>query len=162
MSTLSRLLGAAAVAAGLAGLSALPAAAATRPAPAAPPAPATGIPRVFQINPPRINPVNEPNIMLVGQNLTASTRVLVGGRPATTVEATGYTLLARLPDGLPGGSYPLQVLGNGTSSIAPDPVVIDDAPTGLSQSTMLAGGGLAALFLLVMRLARSPRYAWSR
>src|SRR5689334_589799 len=46
-------------------------------------------PRVFQVTPARVNPVNEPNIMLVGQNLTPTTQVTVGGRPAVTVEATG-------------------------------------------------------------------------
>ena len=124
--------------------------------------PAPGVPRVFQITPARVNPVLEPNIMLVGQNLTASTQVLVGGRPAVTVEATGTTLLARLPEGLDSGSYQLQVVTDGASSVATDPVVIEPASQGLSRSTMLAGGGFAALFLLVLRLAQPRRYAWSR
>jgi IPT/TIG domain-containing protein len=124
--------------------------------------PAAGVPRVFQITPARVNPILEPNIMLVGQNLTASTQVLVGGRPAVTVEATGTTLLARLPEGLESGSYELQVVTNGASSVATDPVVIEPVSQGVSQSTMLAGGALAALFLLVLRLARPRRYAWSR
>lgn len=162
MSALRRLLGASTVALCLAALGAQPAAAATGTAPAVPSAPAPGTPRVFQITPPRVNPLTEPNIMLVGQNLTASTRVLVGGRPATTVEATGYTLLARLPEGLASGSYALQVVGNGTSSVAPDQVVVDDAPSGPSQMTLLAGGGFALLFLLVMRLGRTPRYSFTR
>lgn len=160
MSILLRPLGALAVAVCLAALGGQPATAATGPAPAS--APVRGTPRVFQINPPHVNPVTEPNIMLVGQNLTSSTRVLVGGRPATTVEATGYTLLARLPEGLASGSYALQVVGNGTSSIADDQVVVDDAPRGPSQMTMLAGGGFAVLFLLVMRLGRTPRYSFTR
>jgi hypothetical protein len=120
------------------------------------------MPRVFEISPAHVNPATEPNIMLVGQNLTPATRVLVGGRPAVTVEATGSTLLARLPDGLASGSYELKVVADGASSIASDPVIIDEVSTAPSRSTMLAGGAFAALFLLIARLATPRRYAWSR
>ena len=159
MRTISRLIGAFAAALCL-GAMAHPVSAAG--APAATALPPAGVPRVFQITPARIDPVTEPNIMLVGQNLTTTTQVLVGGRPAVTVEATGSTLLARLPEGLTSGSYPVQVVANGASSLAADPVVIDQASPAPSRSTMLAGGGLGALFLLVLRLARPRRYAWSR
>jgi hypothetical protein len=156
MRNLLRILAAPALALGLSVL-AHPVAAAGAPALSA-----VGTPRVFQFTPARINPVTEPNIMLVGQNLTTTTQVLIGGRPAVTVEATGSTLLARLPEGLSSGSYQLQVEGNGATSIASDPVIIDQGSTAPSRSTMLAGGAFAVLFLLVARLATPRRYAWSR
>ncbi|HYM49385.1 MAG TPA: IPT/TIG domain-containing protein [Candidatus Limnocylindrales bacterium] len=161
-----RVAGAAGIALALAVFAPHPASAASRtaahaPAPA-PPAARPGVPRVFQVNPATVNLQTQPNIMLVGQNLTPRTRVLVGGREATTVEATGYTLLAKLPDGLAGGSYPLEVVTDGVSSTASDPVVVEDTPPGMSQATMLTGGALVVLLVLVMRLARPRTYAWSR
>jgi hypothetical protein len=161
MILVGRVLGAAAVSAVLLGLTGHPAAAATKTAPAAA-SHSSGVPRVFQVTPPRVNLQTQPNIMLVGQNLTQTTQVLVGGRPATTVEATGSTLLAKLPEGLTGGSYSLQVVGNGASTTADDRLLVDDSLQGPSQMTMLTGGGLLALLLLVMRMGRNRTYSWSR
>jgi hypothetical protein len=131
--------------------------AAGAPAPAA-----VRAPRVFLVNPLRVNPQLESNIMITGQNLTPASRVLVGGHPATTVEATGYTLLAKLPDGLSSGSYPLEVVNDAGSAMATDPVIIDDGGQGPSQASMLLAGGLLILLILVMRLARNPSRGTAR
>src|SRR5438309_4264239 len=142
-------------AAGLASLTALvlmtvPAMAATKPAaparPATPAAPARASaalpPQIYQLNPVKVNPALLPNIMILGQHLTAATTVQVGGRPATTVQAPdAYHLLVKLPDNLSTGSYWVAVTNEGGTATASDELVVDDSGSMPSQMTMLAGGG---------------------
>src|SRR5436305_13309531 len=84
-------------AAGLASLTALvlttvPAMAATKPPaparPATPAAPARAAaalpPQIYQLNPVKVNPAVLPNLMILGQHLTPTTTVQLGGRPGTT------------------------------------------------------------------------------
>ena len=55
-------------------------------------------PLVFQVNPAKVNPTTQTNIVIIGQHLSATTKVQVGGHPATTVEAPDpQTLLVKLP-----------------------------------------------------------------
>jgi hypothetical protein len=117
-------------------------------------------PVVFQVNPAKVNPTIQPNIVILGQHLSVTTRVQVGGRPATTVEsADSHTLLVKLPLDLAKGSYVIQVTNEAGSTTADDPLVVDDAGTGPSNLTTLAGAGCLLLLVLVMRLARTPGLA---
>ena len=146
-------------------LTSLPAYSATRPvAPPAPPAPtrAAGIlpPQIYQLNPVKVNPTVLPNVMIVGQHLTPATTVLVGGRPATTVQVPDANhLLMKLPADLSQGSYPVAVTNEAGTAMASDLLVIDNP--GFQPSTMmtLVGGGFLLLLVLVMRLARTPGLA---
>lgn len=147
------------------GFTAVPALASTRPvaAPkpvppvAAPHAPATRAPEVFQVNPTKVDPTVQPNIMIIGQFLTPATRVQVGTRQATTIQVPDPNhLLVKLPDNLTRGTYPIQVTNEVGSVMATDSLVVDstgDQPTSLSY---LIGGGFIGFLLLVMRLARTP------
>src|SRR2546429_531259 len=109
-------------AAGLAALvlTTVPAMAATKPTaptrPATPAAPARAAaalpPQIYQLNPVKVNPAVLPNIMILGQHLTPTTTVQVGGRPATTVQVPDANhLLMKLPENLAQGSYSVVRLG---------------------------------------------------
>ena len=114
-------------------------------------------PLIFQVNPAKLNPSKQPNIVIIGQHLSATSTVQVGGRPATTIESPdAQTLLVKLPDDLTRGSYQVAVSNEAGTVVADDQLVVDDSGTGPSTLTMVAGGGFLLLFLLVMRLARTP------
>ncbi|HSO94310.1 MAG TPA: IPT/TIG domain-containing protein [Candidatus Dormibacteraeota bacterium] len=159
------------LAAALACLGASPTAAAaaarTKPAPVhpTPPAvahkkPAPSAPLVFQLSPARVDPSRQPNIMIIGQYLSPSTRVMVGGRPAVTVESPdNQTLLVKLPEALAKGSYEVDVTNEAGTAVADDQLVVDDSQAGPSTLTTMAGAGFLLLLLLVMRLARTPGLA---
>ena len=133
-----------------------PRAAAPRPAKA----PAALAPQIYQLSPIKVNPTVQPNIMILGQHLTAATTVQVGGRPATTVQAPdAYHLLVKLPDNLSQGSYWVEVTNEGGTAMATDELVVDDSGSMPSNLQMLAGGGFLLLLVLVMRLARMPGIA---
>jgi hypothetical protein len=147
-------------------LTSLPAYAATKrptptPKPAAPrPAPVSLAPQIYQLNPVKVNPTVLPNIMILGQHLTPTTTVQVGGRPATTVEVPDANhLLMKLPENLAQGSYLVAVTNEGGTATASDELVIDDTGTHPSTMMMLVGGGFLLLLVLVMRLARTPGLA---
>ncbi len=160
-------------AAGLASLTALvlmtaPAMAASKPPtparPATPAAPARAAaalpPQIYQLNPVKVNPTVLPNIMILGQHLTPTTTVQVGGRPATTVQVPDANhLLMKLPENLAQGSYSVAVTNEGGTALASDQLVIDDTGTQPSNLMMLVGGGVLLLLMLVMRLARTPGLA---
>jgi hypothetical protein len=146
-------------------LTSLPAHAAAKPAtptrPAIPPTPvrATGVlpPQIYQLNPVKVNPTVQPNIMILGQHMTPGTTVQVGGHQATTIEVPdAYHLLMKLPENLAQGSYPVAVTNEAGTAMAGDQLVVDDAGFHPSTMTMLAGGGFLLLLLLVMRMARTP------
>ena len=149
-------------------LTSLPAYATTKRAPtAARPTPAGQAkkaavlpPQIYQVNPIKVNPTVQPNIMILGQHLTPASTVQVGGRAATTVQAPDtYHLLVKLPDNLSQGSYSVEVTNEAGSATATDELVVDDPGFQPSTMTMLAGGGFLVLLVLVMRLARTPGLA---
>ena len=147
-------------------LTSLPAYAATKrptptPKPAAPrPAPVSLAPQIYQLNPVKVNPTVLPNIMILGQHLTPTTTVQVGGRPATTVQVPDANhLLMKLPENLAQGSYLVAVTNEAGTATASDQLVIDDTGTHPSTMMMLVGGGFLLLLVLVMRLARTPGLA---
>jgi len=147
----------------------LPAYAATkRPAPTPTPKPAAPIqaraatlpPSIYQVTPAKVNPATQPNIMILGQHLTPTSTVQVGGRPATTVQAADtYHMLVKLPDNLAQGSYSIEVTNEAGSTTASDQLVVDDPGSRPSNTLLLTGGGLLLLLVLVMRLARTPGLA---
>lgn len=149
------------------GSTAAAAAAKTRPTPAhpTPPAaahktPAPAAPLVFQLSPAKVDPSRQPNIVIIGQHLSASTRVMVGGRQATTVESPdSQTLLVKLPEPLARGSYEVDVTNEAGTAVADDQLVVDDSQGGPSSLTTMAGAGFLLLLVLVMRLARTPGLA---
>lgn len=166
MATLRRLaLGAAATLFAVA-ISAEPVMAATtrpavppKPAPAAKPARAAAPPMIFQINPAKVNPTVQPNIMILGQYLTPASTVQVGGRPATTIEVPDANhLLVKLPDNLSQGTYLVAVQNEAGTTVASDPLVIDNSGQQPTSMTYLLIGGVLALLVLVMRLARTPGF----
>jgi hypothetical protein len=117
-------------------------------------------PQIYQVNPSKVNPTVQPNIMILGQHLTPASTVQVGGRLATTVQAPdAYHLLVKLPDNLAQGSYSIEVTNEAGTAMATDQLVVDGSSSMPSTTLMLVGGGLVALLLLVMRLARSPSLA---
>lgn len=133
----------------------------TPPKPIAVPQPAraTAAPLIFQINPAKVNPTLQPNIMILGQHLTPASTVQVGGRPATTVEAPDPNhLLVKLPDNLSQGSYIIEVRNEAGTAVASDPLVVDNSGPQPSTMNYLAIGGFLALLMLVMRLARTPGF----
>ena len=131
-----------------------------KPKPAAPSKPAILPPLIFQITPVKVNPTTQPNIIILGQHLTPASTVQVGGRLATTVEATDtYHMLVKLPDNLAQGSYFIEVTNEAGTATATDALVIDDPGTRPSQLQLLFGGGLLLLLVLLMRLARTPGLA---
>jgi hypothetical protein len=116
-------------------------------------------PQIFQVSPVRVNLRLQPNIMILGQNFTPTTQVEIGTRAAQTVDATdGYHLLAKLPPDLPQGSYRIHVRNEAGMVTADDSLVVDGGE-GPSTTVFLAGGAFLALFVLVMRLARTPGLA---
>ena len=130
-----------------------------RPLPpvAAPRATAVRLPEVFQVNPTKVNPTVQPNIMIIGQFLTPATRVQVGTRPATTLQVPDANhLLVKLPDNLSRGTYAIEVTNEAGSVMAADSLVVDNSGDQPSNLTYMVGGGFIAFLLLVMRLARTP------
>src|SRR2546421_2803930 len=113
-------------------------------------------PEIYQVNPTKVNPTTQPNIMILGQYLTATSTVEVGGRPATTVQAPDANhLLVKLPDNLSQVSYEVQVTNEAGSAVATDPLVVDGVAQ-LSTLQYAAGAGFLVFLVLVMRLARTP------
>jgi hypothetical protein len=146
-------------------ITSLPAYAATkRPATTARPTPPGQLkkaavlpPQIYQVNPIKLNPTVQPNIMILGQHLTAASIVQVGGRAATTVQAVDtYHLLVKLPDNLSQGSYSVEVTNEAGSATASDVLVVDDSGSQPSNLLLLTGVGSLLLFVLLMRLARTP------
>jgi IPT/TIG domain-containing protein len=147
-------------------LTSLPAyAAVKRPTPTPTPAPVQTKPHVlppqiFQVTPAKVNPTTQPNIMILGQHLTPASTVQVGGRPATTVQASDtYHMLVKLPDNLAQGSYSIVVTNEAGTATASDQLVVDDPGFQPSNMLMLSGAGLLILLVLMMRLARTPSLA---
>jgi hypothetical protein len=144
----------------------LPAYAAVKPTPrpAAPaPVPAKAAvlpPQIYQVTPAKVNPTIQPNIMILGQHLTPASTVQVGGRPATTVQASDtYHMLVKLPDNLAQGSYSIEVTNEAGTATASDQLVVDDPGFQASNTLYLSGAGILILLVLVMRLARTPSLA---
>jgi hypothetical protein len=130
--------------------SVITAAAADRPAKATP----RQAPKIYLVSPTTVNLRNQPNIVLTGQNLAATTQVAVGGRPATTLEAPDPNhLLVQLPADLHDGSYTLTA-SNGDLSATADDLLIIQAASPLDRNTMLVVIGGIVLLLLAARLAR--------
>jgi len=132
--------------------------AAPTPKPAAPVPVKTALlpPQIYQVTPAKVNPTIQPNIMILGQHLTAQ----VGGRPAITVQATDtYHMLVKLPDNLPQGSYSIEVTNEAGTATASDQLVVDDPGFQPSNMMYLGGAGILILLVLVMRLARTPSLA---
>jgi hypothetical protein len=114
-------------------------------------------PQIYQVNPTKVNPSMQTNIMILGQHLTATTNVEVGGRPATTVQAPDANhLLVKLPDNLEHGSYVVEVTNEAGTAVATDPLVVDGGDGQLSTLQMVALGGFLIVLVLVLRLARTP------
>jgi ABC-type phosphate/phosphonate transport system substrate-binding protein len=114
-------------------------------------------PLVFQVNPAKVNPTTQTNIVIIGQHLSATTRVQVGGHPATTVEAPDpQTLLVKLPEDLAKGSYAVSVTNEAGTTVADQQLVVDDSGTGPNKLTTMAGVASLLVLVLVMRLARTP------
>lgn len=127
----------------------------TKKAPA--PTPALLAPEIFQVNPAKVNPNVQPNILILGQHLSAATTVVVGGRSATTVQAPDPNhLLVKLPDKLSSGSYLIEVTNDAGTAVATDPLVVDDGGGAPSTLQIFGIGGMLLLFVLVIRLARTP------
>jgi hypothetical protein len=117
-------------------------------------------PQIYQVTPAKVNPTTQPNIMILGQHLTPASTVQVGGRPATTVQASdSYHMLVKLPDNLAQGSYSIEVTNEGGTATASDQLVVDDPGFQPSNMLMLTGVGLLLLLVLLMRLARTPGLA---
>ena len=117
-------------------------------------------PKIYQVTPAKVNPITQPNIMILGQHLTAASTVQVGGRPATTVQASDtYHMLVKLPDNLAQGSYSIEVTNEAGTATATDQLVVDNPGYQPSNMLYLSGAGLLILLVLVMRLARTPGLA---
>jgi len=147
------------------GFSAVPALAGTPSVPAPKPlppvavqhAPASRAPEVFQVNPTKVNQTLQPNIMIVGQFLTPTTKVQVGTRLATTIQVPDPNhLLVKLPENLSGGTYAIQVTNEAGTVMASDSLVVDNSGDQPTTLTYLMGGGFIGFLVLVMRLARTP------
>jgi IPT/TIG domain len=110
-------------------------------------------PKVFMVSPATINLKVQPNIVLIGQNLATTTRVVIGGRPATTIEAPDTNhLMVQVPADLEDGTYILQA-SNGDLSSTADEMLTVKAGTMIDQKTMLIVVGAIVLLLLAARLA---------
>lgn len=126
------------------------AAAADRPAAAMP----MRAPRIFLVSPAKVNLRVQPNIVLTGQYLAVTTQVVVGGRPATTIESPDPNhLLIKLPEDLQDGTYILQA-SNGDATSTADQMLTVQAGSPLDRQTMLVVVGGVVLLLLAGRLAR--------
>src|SRR2546421_10042160 len=149
-------------------LTTAPAQASTRRAtPTAKPTPAVQVkkapailpPQIYQLNPLKVNPTVQPNIMILGQYMTPATTAHVGGRPATTVQVPDTNhLLVKLPENLSQGSYLVEVTNEAGTATATEALVVDESPAP-SNMMYLMGGGFLVLLVLVMRLARTPSFA---
>src|SRR2546428_6819347 len=144
-----------------------PAHAATRRTPTAKPTPAVQVrkaptllpPQIYQLNPLKVNPTVQPNIMIFGQYMTPATTAQVGGRPATTVQVPDANhLLVKLPENLSQGSYLVQVTNEAGTATASDALGGGQSPAP-SNMMYLMGGGFLCLLVLVMRMARTPSIA---
>jgi hypothetical protein len=117
-------------------------------------------PTVYHLSPSRINLHLQPNVMILGQNLTPDTLVAVGGRLATTLDGTDPNhLLVKLPGDLPTGTYQVEVKNHAGMTTAAESLVVEEPELVLNRKTMLLGAGFLALLMLVMRLARTPSLA---
>ena|SRR2546428_9730707 len=111
-------------------------------------------PKIFLVSPTRVNLKIQPNIVLTGQNLAATTRVVIGGRLATTIDAPDLNhLMVQVPADLEDGTYILQA-SNGELSSTADEMLTVQAGTTPDQKTMLIVFGGIVLLLLAARLAR--------
>ncbi|HEX3629141.1 MAG TPA: IPT/TIG domain-containing protein [Candidatus Dormibacteraeota bacterium] len=114
-------------------------------------------PQIYQVNPTKVNPTTQPNIMILGQHLTETTTVQVGGVPATTVQVPDPNhLLVKLPNNLSQGTYTVQVTNEAGTAVASDPLVVDGAGNQFSPLQIAAGAGFLLFLVLVMRLSRTP------
>src|SRR5438046_7570429 len=96
-------------------------------------------PQIYQLNPLKVNPTVQPNIMILGQGMTPATTAHVGGRPATTVQVPDANhLLVKLPDNLTQGSYVVEVTNEAGTVTASDPLVVAESP-GPSNRRYLMG-----------------------
>ena len=112
-------------------------------------------PEIFQVSPTKVDPTVQPNIMILGQHLTPATTVVVGGRPATTVQAPDANhLLVKLPNNLSGGTYSVEVTNDAGTAVASDQLVVEQPGASLSPMQMAAIGGFVIFLMLVMRLSR--------
>src|SRR5256884_2751442 len=118
-------------------LTTAPAHAATRRTPTAKPTPASQVkkaptilpPQIYQLNPLKVNPTVQPNIMIFGQYMTPATTAHVGGRPATTVQVPDANhLLVKLPDNLSQGSYVVEVTNEAGTATARDAPLVGEPP----------------------------------
>jgi hypothetical protein len=124
---------------------------------APPPLPIMLAPQIYQVNPTKVNPTTQPNIMILGQHLSATTSVQVGGRPATTVQAPDANhLLVKLPDNLAHGAYTVQVSNGAGTAVATDALEVDVQASQLSTLQIVSGAGFLLVLVLVMRLSRTP------
>jgi IPT/TIG domain-containing protein len=121
----------------------------TRPATVLPP-------EIYQLNPTRVDPTVQPNVMIMGQHMTPTTTVAVGGRPAQTVQVpdTNHVLI-KLPDNLSTGTYAVEVTNEAGTAVADDALVVDGG-TQISTLQYAVAGGFLIVLVLVMRLARTP------
>jgi IPT/TIG domain-containing protein len=111
-------------------------------------------PKIFLVSPTKVNLTIQPNIVLTGQNLAATTRVVIGGRLATTIDAPDPNhLMVQVPADLEDGTYILQA-SNGDLSSTADEMLTVQAGTTLDQKTMLIVFGGVLLLLLAARLAK--------
>jgi methionine-rich copper-binding protein CopC len=111
-------------------------------------------PKIYLVSPARVNLQNQPNVVLTGQNLAATTQVVVGGRAATTLEAPDANhLLVKLPSDLADGTYMLEA-SNGDATSMADAMLTVQASGMLDRNSMLIVFGGVALLLLAARLAR--------
>ncbi len=110
-------------------------------------------PKIFMVSPATVNLKVQPNIVLIGQNLAATTRVVIGGRAATTIDAPDANhLMVQVPADLEDGTYILQA-SNGDLSSTADEMLTVKAGTMIDQKTMLIVVGAIVLLLLAARLA---------
>jgi hypothetical protein len=142
----------------------VPANAATKrvtPTPKPTPAPVTRRavvlpPEIYELNPTKVDPTVQPNVMIMGQHMTPATTVAVGGRAAQTVQVpdTNHVLI-KLPDNLSSGTYTVEVTNEAGTAVASDALVIDGG-TQISTLQYAVAGGFLIMLVLVMRLARTP------
>jgi hypothetical protein len=110
-------------------------------------------PKIFLVSPAKVNLKVQPNVVLTGQNLAVTTKVVIGGRPATTIEAPDPNhLMVQVPADLEDGTYILQA-SNGDLSSTADEMLTVQAGAMLDQKTMLLVFGGILLLLLAARLA---------
>jgi hypothetical protein len=123
-------------------------------------APAVQPPQIYQVDPLKVNPTVQPNIMILGQHMTPATIVHVGGRAASTVQVPDTNhVLVKLPENLAHGTYLVEVTNEAGTATASDALVIGDSGLSPTNLQLLAGGGALILLFLVMRLARNPSLA---